>query len=100
MLFRSATVKDEELLNLPADELLHRLFHEENTRVFPSSELSFSCTCSKPRLATALTQLGYDELNSMLEEQAKISINCEFCQQHYSFGRSEIEALFPERHPH
>lgn len=96
----SATVKDEELLNLPPDEILHRLYHEENTRVFPISELSFNCTCSKPRIAKALTQLGYDELNNMLEEMNKISINCEFCQQHYSFNRTEIEALFPERHPH
>lgn len=96
----SATVKDEELLGLPADVLLHRLFHEENTRVFPSTELGFYCSCSKPRIATALTQLGYDELNALLEEQKRISINCEFCQQHYSFDRKEVESLFPERHPH
>lgn|SRR5690554_23503 len=96
----SATVKNEELLNLPPDEILHRLFHEEDTRVFPISELSFNCTCSKPRLATALSQLGYEELDGMLEELKKISINCEFCKQHYSFNRDEIEALFPERHPH
>ena len=96
----SATVKDEELLQLPANELLHRLFHEETIRVFPSTPIRFFCTCSKPRLATALSQLGYDELNDMLQEQAKININCEFCQQHYSFNRAEVEELFPQRHPH
>ena len=27
--------------------LLHRLYHEEQVRTYPASELSFFCTCSK-----------------------------------------------------
>lgn len=96
----AATIKAEELLHLEAETVLQRLFHEETTRVFPASNLSFYCTCSKPRIATALTQLGYDELDSMLKELGNISINCEFCQQHYSFDREQINALFPKRTLH
>lgn len=95
----AATIKEEELLELEAETVLHRLFHEEHTRVYPASELSFFCTCSKPRTGSALKQLGYDELNSILEEQGSINIVCEFCQQPYEFDRAQIEALFPERHP-
>lgn len=96
----AATIKDEELLQLAPATILHRLFHEEQTRIYPASELSFCCTCSKPRLAAAIAQLGYDELVAMLEEQRKIDITCEFCQQHYSFDRQQVEELFPQRHPH
>lgn len=96
----AATVKDDELLHLPAGELLHRLFHEEHTRIYPASDLSFFCTCSKTRIGNALHQLGYDELKEMIEEQGKIDITCEFCQQHYVFDQAQIEELFPERSPH
>lgn len=90
----AGTVKEEELLQLPAATLLHRLFHEEQTRIYPASALSFFCTCSKPRIAAAIAQLGQDELNAMLQEQNKIDITCEFCQQHYSFDQAQVDALF------
>lgn len=96
----AATIKEEELLHLEAETVLHRLFHQEEVRLFPASELSFFCTCSKPRIAAAISQLGYDELDSMLKELGKITINCEFCQQHYSFDRDQVEELFPQRNLH
>lgn len=96
----AATIKANELLELDAEIVLHRLFHEENARIFPASSLSFYCTCSEPRLATALTQLGFSELDSILNEQGEVSINCEFCQQHYRFNRPQIEALFADRKLH
>ena len=96
----ASTLKQEELLQLNNDVLLHRLYHEEEIRVYEPSELKFFCTCSKPRLATALMQLGYDELDTMLQESSKIEVNCEFCQQRYSFDRAQVEELFPQRNPH
>lgn len=96
----ASTLKQDELLHLNNDVLLHRLYHEEEIRVYEPSELKFFCTCSKPRLATALMQLGYDELDNMLQESSKIEVNCEFCQQHYSFDRAQVDELFPQRNPH
>ena len=96
----ASTIKQQELLELNTDVLLHRLYHEEQIRVYKPKELKFFCTCSKPRLATALTQLGYDELDAILQEAGKIEVSCEFCQQHYAFDRQQVEELFPQRHPH
>lgn len=92
-----STVKDEELLLLPNDTLLHRLYHEEDVRIYPASGLSFFCTCSKDRISNALHQLGYSELKSIIAEQGKISINCDFCQQAYAFDDAQIDELFPEQ---
>jgi len=92
----ASTLKDEELLTLNNDVLLHRLYHEENARIYPESQLSFFCTCSKDRIGNALHQLGKTELLGILEEQSKISINCDFCQQAYSFDKTQILELFPE----
>lgn len=96
----ASTIKDQELLTLNNETLLHRLYHEEALRLYPASPLKFHCTCSKPRLATALRQLGQAELNNMLEETPKIAITCDFCDQHYSFDRDDVDALFSEQKLH
>lgn len=96
----ASTVRQDEMLGLEAETVLHRLFHDEQTRIYPASALSFSCSCSKPRTATALRQLGYDELMSMIEEHGRIDITCEFCQQNYVFDKAQVQDLFPEKHPH
>ncbi len=93
----ASTIKTEELLHLDNEDLLHRLYHEEAARVYPSSPVSFWCNCSKDRIGNALHQLGYDELQSILAEQGSIRINCDFCQQAYTFDAPQVEELFPER---
>jgi len=93
----ASTIKDEELINLDNEVLLHRLYHEEQVRTYPASELSFFCTCSKDRIGNALHQLGKDELLQIIEEQGKISINCDFCKQAYSFDKEQVNELFPEQ---
>lgn len=93
----ASTIKDEELVNLNNEVLLHRLYHEEQVRTYPASELSFFCTCSKDRIGNALHQLGKDELLQIIEEQGKISINCDFCKQAYSFDKEQVNELFPEQ---
>jgi len=96
----ASTIKQEELLDLPTEQLLHRLYHEEDVRLYPASALSFHCTCSRPRLATALQQVGKTAIAEMIEESGKIDINCEFCQQHYQFDQSDMAELFPENNLH
>ncbi|MEK9714034.1 MAG: Hsp33 family molecular chaperone HslO [Thalassolituus sp.] len=93
----ASTVKDEELLELNNDVLLHRLYHDEEVRIYPASELSFFCNCSKDRIGNALHQRGKTELQSIIDEMGKVSINCEFCQQAYSFDQIQIDELFPEQ---
>lgn len=90
-----STIREDELLNLPNDQILHRLYHEEKVRVFDPQDLRFRCSCSKERMEKAIVQLGYDELQSILDEQAKISVDCQFCGQHYSFNQQDVNNLLP-----
>ncbi|MEQ1668992.1 MAG: Hsp33 family molecular chaperone HslO, partial [Sulfuriferula sp.] len=50
----TATVKPEELLELDAQMILQRLFHEEDIRVYEAEALKFDCTCSRTRVADML----------------------------------------------
>lgn len=80
------TLTRDELLDLAPETLLHRLFHQEDVRLFEPESLMFSCSCSKERVEHALRSLGETELRSILEEQGRITVTCEFCNQQRSFG--------------
>ena len=88
------TLSEEELLSLPFEKLLYRLYHQEPLQLFSSDPLAFQCRCSRDRTLHALRTLGEQELQGILIEQGSIDINCEFCHQHYHFEQNDIDALF------
>ena len=88
------TIKPEELLSLSANDMLLRLFHEETLRRFEQEPLSFSCTCSREKVADMLQSLGKEEVESILEERDEIEIGCEFCGRLYHFDAVDAAQLF------
>lgn len=96
----ASTLKADELLELDNQSILYRLYHEETVRLYDEESLRFACTCSKERISNAIEKMGYDELMSIIAEQGKISVDCQFCLQHYSFNSEQISDLFPEKKLH
>lgn len=90
------TLTDEELLDVPTLELLHRLYHEEDIRLFEASPVVFRCSCSHQRVADSLRNLGQQEVDDILEEQGSISVNCGFCQHVYTFDKIDAAQLFTD----
>lgn len=97
----AASLKREELLQLDADTVLHRLFWQEPLRRFPAvSGLGgprFACNCSRLRVAGMLRGLGRDEVESVLAEQGRIEVGCEFCGARYAFDAVDAAQLFLEQ---
>ncbi len=87
------TITNKELLSLPAETLLKRLFHEEDVRLFEASNTQFFCSCSRESVGNMLRMLGNDELTSILEEQGSIEVNCDFCNAHYQFDKVDAAQL-------
>ena len=87
------TITDDELLNLPTETILTRLFHEEDVRVFEASNTKFYCSCSRESVSGMLRMLGNEEITSIIEEQGKIEVNCDFCNAHYSFDKVDATQL-------
>lgn len=92
----AATISAPELTGLDAEQVLYRLFHEEQARLFDPAPVIFSCTCSRERFGWALHQLGADELRSVLEEQGQIETQCHFCNSCYVFRPADVEALIED----
>ena len=88
------TVTEDELLALPPHKLLHRLFHEEQVRVFDPQTWRFECRCSRDRVATMLKGLGRTEVDSILEHEDLVSVDCEYCGAGYRFDAVDVEQLF------
>lgn len=89
----AGTITEEELTGLETRDVLHRLFHEEDTRLFDPAPLAFSCSCSRERFGAALHQLGAKELRSVIAEQGQIETQCHFCNATYVFSPADVEAL-------
>lgn len=90
----ASTLTRGELLALPVPELIHRLYHEEDIRLFSRMPVSFRCSCSRARVETVLRMLGREELTSLLAEQGRVSVACEFCGSRYEFDPVDVEQLF------
>ena len=85
---------DEELLDvdLPPNDLLYRLFHEEGVRVFPPLDFEEACRCSRQKIERTLQSLPREELES-LKEDDKMVVTCQFCNRDYHFEESDLAAL-------
>lgn len=88
------TLKPEELLEVPANDLLMRLFHEETLRRFEQEPLAFACSCSREKVAGMLQSLGREEVDAILAEQGEVSIACDFCGRRYTFDAVDATQLF------
>jgi len=88
------TMHDDELLQLPTQELLHRLYHEEDVRLFEAQPATFKCSCSRDNVAQMLKMLGEDEVEAILTERQTIEVNCEFCNHCYEFDKIDAAQIF------
>lgn len=95
----SDTVTGAELTALQPRELLTRLFHEENVRLYDPRTLRFHCGCSRERSANAIKFLGYDEAMELVEENGEVEIDCQFCHARYRFGGDEVRGVFDQEAP-
>ncbi|MFM2119780.1 MAG: Hsp33 chaperonin [Pseudomonadota bacterium] len=94
----AGTLKAEELLGLPADTILHRLFWEQDIRRFEplTGELGprFACTCSRQRVGRMLIGLGQAESEGLIAERGQVEVGCEFCGRQYRFDAIDVAELF------
>lgn len=92
----AATVKAEELLSLPADELLLRLFGEETVRLFPARAVTYHCPEDWEKVRSMLRSLGRSEVYAALQEHGEVVIKDDICNREYRFDAPAIEELFAD----
>jgi molecular chaperone Hsp33 len=88
------TITAKELLELETETLLHRLFFEEDIRMFEAFDVKFKCTCSSKRGENAILLLGEVEAEEELREKQAIVVKCDFCNKEYIFDRVDVANIF------
>jgi molecular chaperone Hsp33 len=87
------TVTADELLNLDCETLLHRLFNEEQVRIYEPDPVVFHCGCSRQKIAETLAALGRVELEDILKERPDVEVDCQFCGAQHRFDKVDVENL-------
>ena len=88
MLAKSLTTS--ELLNDNLEQILYKLFNEDNLVVMPQHAIHFGCSCSRHRVSEILHNLGRAELESLIVEQGNITVDCDYCNAEYQFTAEEL----------
>lgn len=92
----AATLSDEELLTLDNDTILHRLFHQEDCRLYNPDDLQFKCDCSRERTRDALRAMSREELEQIVKEEGSVDVSCQFCNELYQFDQADIAMMYSD----
>ncbi|WP_333828892.1 Hsp33 family molecular chaperone HslO [Pararhodobacter sp.] len=86
------TVEDTELLgpSVQPTDLLLRLFHEEDPRVFDAQPVSFGCTCSEEKVRNSLSIYSAKDIATMTTDDGKVTADCQFCSAHYELDPATV----------
>jgi molecular chaperone Hsp33 len=95
----AATLTRAELLALAPDQILRRLFWQDDVRCFEPMAPRFACRCSRERVAAMLRGLGREEIDSIVTEQGQVEVGCDFCGAQYRFDRVDAGGLFAANLP-
>ncbi|WP_170426272.1 Hsp33 family molecular chaperone HslO [Ruegeria arenilitoris] len=79
------TVEDLELIgpSVAPTDLLVRLFHEEQPRVYDAQPVQFGCTCSEDRVRQSLSIYSAKDIEKMTTPEGNVTADCQFCGAHY-----------------
>ena len=61
-----------------------------------TTEVTYKCYCSRERVTSALISLGKKELAQIAEEGKPFPVECQFCDEIYTFTPEEIKKLLQE----
>lgn len=86
----ATTVKEEELIGLPANDVLWRLFHQEEVTVYDPQPVQFKCSCSRQRCGEVLKTVSEEEIDAILAEDGKIDMHCDYCGSHYLYDAVDV----------
>ena len=83
--FHLDTVEALELIgpSFAPTDLLVRLFHEEQPRVFDAQPVRFGCSCSEDKVRQSLSIYSTKDIEKMTTDEGTVTADCQYCGAHY-----------------
>ena len=90
--FHIDTVEELELMgpHISKIQLLYRLFHEENPRVFEAQSIKFGCTCSADKVRNTMSMYSSKDIETMTTADGDVTADCQFCGAHYIMDPTKL----------
>ena len=89
----AGSVKSEELTDpaLPLDQLVWRLFHEEDeVRTIEALPLARGCRCDPDYVRSVIARFPAEERDAMVGDDGLIRVDCEFCSSSFAIEPKEL----------
>jgi molecular chaperone Hsp33 len=90
----AGSVKSEELTDpeLPLDDLVWRLFHEEDElRTLDATPLKRGCRCDPDYVRSVIARFPAEERQEMVGDDGFIRVDCEFCSSSFAIAPGELD---------
>ncbi|GGH87969.1 33 kDa chaperonin [Pullulanibacillus pueri] len=79
---------------LSPEEMLIRIFGEDDVKFLDKLPVKFQCKCSREALSNAIAGLGKEEIKEMIEEDKGAEATCHFCNEVYKFSEEDLRDLY------
>lgn len=94
------TLSAEEALAANHQDLLYRLFHQDEVTLYPEKTIEFQCGCSRERNEQALATIQPEELVHMVQESGgQLELVCDFCSNKETFTEQDIMTFLSNTAP-
>ena len=88
------TLTPEELSTLADVEILHRLFNEDDLRLFEPSPVYFDAAARGSAWRACCRGWVRRRPDPMLAERGEVEVRCDFCNRAYAFDAVDVAQLF------
>ena len=78
------------------EDILGAVCGELGVVFMETTEVSYKCYCSRERVTAALISLGKKELGEIAQEGKPFPVECQFCDEVYTFTPEEIQTILSE----
>jgi molecular chaperone Hsp33 len=90
----AGTLAGAELIAQPPEALMRRLYWQEKIERYAPIRPRFQCSCSRERIGRMLLSLGREEVDSIIAEQKRVEVTCDFCNARRVFDAIDVAQLF------
>lgn len=79
--------------NMTPEDILGQVCGDLGVVFMETTEVEYRCYCSRERVSRALISLGREELTEITEKGESLPVECQFCDEVYTFTPADIEML-------
>jgi molecular chaperone Hsp33 len=75
------------------EAILRKVLERFDLELLETNPVEYRCYCDRERMKTALISIGKEELATMLREDGKAELTCQFCDAVQVFDKEDLEQL-------